>query len=123
MKKRSRSKKSKKSFWDNFFPLSKRWDFVLVLLFLFGRLILNLELETLSIFFACSYLILISLMFLHKKSFVVATIMFLFIDSIIGTFLFTLKGNLNYEYFWTVFVNLIIVFFLVFDMRKNFRKK
>lgn len=124
MKKRVKKNNSNsKSFKNYFLPLKKRWDFGLIFLFFLGRFILNLELETLSILFAVAYVILISLMFLHKKTFKVGAIMFLFIDSIIGTFIFTLSGNLSYEYFWIVLTNLIAVFLLVFDMKGNFSGK
>ena len=115
--------KKKRKFRDYFFPLRKRWDFLVVFFFLLGRLFLNIELETLSIFFAVSYIILILLMFIHKKSFFIGAIMFLFIDTILGTILFTLKDNLNFEYFWTIFINLFIIFLLVFDMKGNFLGK
>ena len=121
MKKRISSKKKKK-FKDYFFPVEKRWDFLFVFMFLLGRLFLNIEGDSLSIFFAASYIILILMMFTHKKIFFVGTIMFLFADSLIGTILFTLRNDLNFAYFWTMFFNLFIIFLIVFDMKGNFRK-
>ena len=115
--------KKKRGFGEYFFPLRKRWDFLVVFLFLLGRLFLNIGLEPLSVFFAASYVILILLMFTHKKAFFIGALMFLFIDSLLGTILFTLKNDLNFEYFWTMFVNLFIIFLLIFDMKGNFLGK
>ncbi len=115
--------KIKKVIKKYFLPISKRWDFLIVFHFILIRLILNLKLTPLTIFFAVSYIILLVLMFTHKKSFFIAMIMFLFVDSLIGTILYTTWNNLGLEYLGTMGFNLIVVFLLIFDINKNFNQQ
>ena len=102
-------KKGDSSFKKYFFPLSKRWDFLVVFLFLLIRLSLNIKLAPLFVFFAVSYVILILFMFMYKKGFFAGTIVFLFIDSLIGTFLYTTNNNLGLEYYGTMLINLFMI--------------
>jgi len=116
-------KKKKRVLKKYFLPLSKRWDFLVIFLFLLARLILNLKWTSLTIFFVISYVLLLVLMFTFKRAFFVGTIVFLFIDSLIGTFLYTIWNEFGLEYFGTMAFNLIIILFLIFDMNGNFLKK
>jgi len=102
-----------------FFPISKRWDFLVVFVFLVIRLSLNIKLAPLFIFFAISYIILILFMFKYKKGFFAGIIIFLFIDSLIGTFLYTLNNNLGTEYFGTMLINLIMILIIIYH-KKDF---
>ena len=108
-------------FKKHFTPFRQRWPFLLVLLFFLGRLALNLQLKPLQIFFAVSYVILILLMLVHKKSFFFLTIVFLFVDSLIGTYIFTTANNLGIEYFGTMIINLFFILLLIYDKKNNFR--
>jgi len=115
-------KKKRNDIKKYFFPLNKRWDFLVVFIFLIIRLLLNIKFAPLFVFFAVSYVILILFMFEYKKGFFAGAIIFLYIDSLIGTFLYTSNNNLGLEYLGTMIINLVMILILIYN-RKDFLNK
>ena len=87
------------------------WIFYIILIFLAVRIILNLfpPISSLSIFFIISYTLLAILLLTKSKHFPILFILFLAIDSLIGTHLFTTNNNLGIEYYGTMLINLIFI--------------
>lgn len=101
----------------------RAWDWWIVLVFLFARLVLNVFniTELLFLFFSVAYLVLIILQIKGARVFSILLIMFLYIDSIIGTYLFTLSGNLGAEFYGTIFVNGAVIFLVLLNFGRKFR--
>ncbi|MCH7568877.1 MAG: hypothetical protein IIA87_05650 [Nanoarchaeota archaeon] len=112
-------RRKKRGLLNNF---KRHWDLYIVFIFIFIRLILNLQLKTLSIFFAVVYLIFILMLVKKTSYFSTLFVIFLAIDSMIGTYLFTLMNNLNFEYYGTMITNLIIIFLIVKNIHGHFLK-
>jgi len=103
------------------FPeIKKHLDWYIVLIFLAIRLIINLEIVRLSISFAVIYLIFITLLLTKTKFFSTLLILFLVIDSVIGTYLATIT-ELNSVYYGTMLVNLVIISILIRNRSKSFK--
>jgi len=87
--------------------------------FLTGRLILNMDFifnfKLLSLFFAGVYLFLIFMLVRKISLFSIVFILFLTIDSMIGTYLMA-KGILgNVEFYGTIFVNFLAMIIVLGD--------
>lgn len=95
---------------------TKKPAFYLIAVFILIRLALNLfpPITTLSMIFIISYLILGTLLMKKFKFFIHLFILFLYLDSIIGTYLFTSANNLGAEFYGTMIINaaFIILAFL-----------
>jgi len=102
--------------------LKKLWPWYLVLAFLLIRFTINLEFVYLSISFAIVYAFFFFLLIKEKPYFTTLFIIFLAIDSMIGTYLASTKLGFNYIYWGTVTVNFIIMFILLRNINNNFKK-
>ena len=100
----------------------KFWPWYLVLIFLLIRFIMNIEMIYLSIVFAVIYAFFFYLLITKKPYFTNLFIMFLSIDSMIGTYLALTSLGFNYIYWGTILVNFIIMFVLLRNTNKNFKK-
>lgn len=85
--------------------------------FLAIRLVINIGPKPLSIFFAASYAVLLFLLFKYPACFTPLLIGFLLVDSMIGTYLFTSSGNLGFEYYATMGVNIFFAIAALYAKR------
>ena len=114
--------KNKKKIGNRF---SKYWDFYFILAFILLRLFLNLDFifnfNTLFLFFAVVYLLFFLMLVKRVSGFATLFVMILSIDSVIGTYLFTMAGNLGTEFYGTVAVNLIAIYLVVRNKTGSFK--
>ena len=115
---------SKKKKRDNKF--SKHWDYYLILAFILIRLFLNLDFifnfNSLFLLFAIVYFIFFLMLTRHVGGFATLFVMFLSIDSVIGTYLFTMAGNLGAEFYGTIVVNLVAIYLVVKNSTGSFKR-
>ena len=104
--------KSSKSFKHN-------WLFYLIALFIIVRALLNISLEPLFLGFLISYAILFLLLIFRFKYFPIIFILFLYIDSLIGTYLFTSTNNLGMEYYGTMLINAVFIILAFYYKKSN----
>jgi hypothetical protein len=103
--------KSSRSFKHN-------WLFYLIALFIIIRALLNISLEPLFLGFLISYIILFLLLIFKFKHFPIIFILFLYIDSLIGTYLFTSANNLGVEFYGTILINAIFIILTFYYKKK-----
>ena len=93
-----------------------------VIIFLIIRFLINMEFTKLSIFFAASYAFFFYLLITKKTWFGTLFIMFLALDNMIGTYLAATKLGFDYIYYGTVIINFIIMFLVIKNYNKHFKK-
>lgn len=93
--------------------LISHWDFSLILAFMIARIILNFEKKKLSMFFVAVYAVFIVWLLLNIPLFTTFFILFLTIDSMIGTYLATMMKKFDKVYFLTMLVNFVIIILLI----------
>jgi len=111
----------KKRIKKDIFNFKKRWDWWLVIIFLIGRLLLNVSVEPLFMFFFVAYLILIIMQVTDYPFFTNVFILFLVADSMIGTYLFTLNNNFGIEFFGTMLLNFFFIALVVQNLNNSFK--
>ena len=98
-----------------------RIDIILVIIVLVTRIIPNLKIGFLPIFFVALNLFLLVLLMFDVKIFSVSFILLMAIDSMIGTYLFATTNIMGPAmYYWTMFLNLLTMFLVVMNFKKNF---
>lgn len=102
--------------------IKKYGDWWIILIFLLVRLLMNFESKTISISFAIIYAVFVLMLFFETLLFTTLLILFLTIDSMIGTYLFANGDLSNIMFYGTIIVNLIIIFLLIQNFKKNFKK-
>jgi len=102
--------------------IKKYGDWWLVLLFLLIRLIINLEPKTISISFAIIYAVFILMLFFKTPLFTTLLVLFLTIDSMIGTYFFANGDLASVIFYGTIIVNLVIIILLIQNFKKNFER-
>jgi len=101
--------------------IKKYGDWWLVLIFLIVRLLINLEPKIISVSFAIIYAVFVLMLFFETPLFTTLLVLFLTIDSMIGTYFFTNGDLSNTLFYGTIIVNLIIIALLVKNFKKNFK--
>ncbi len=111
--------------YDNKFAsnLKRHWDLYIIFAFLIIRLFLNMDFiinfKILSFFFAVVYVFFIVMLAMRYRVFSSLFIVFLTIDSMIGTYLWTLKGAFNFEFYATMIINFAIIVLVVQNINKD----
>ncbi|MEM3074894.1 MAG: hypothetical protein QW727_03060 [Candidatus Pacearchaeota archaeon] len=102
---------------------SKSIYWYIVLVFILIRLVLNLipPLTILFISFAIIYLLFFVWQIKNYKYFLISLLIFLVIDSMIGTYFFLIENISNIEFYGTLVLNLIIILLLFFNPKNSFR--
>ncbi len=113
---------ARKSKWS----FSSSWVLYLVFAFLVVRLFLNmdfiLDFKALSLFFALVYAFFIVMLAFRIRLFTSLFIVFLTIDSMIGTYLWTLKGFFAFEFYATMIINFAVIILIVQNLHRRFPK-
>jgi len=84
------------------------------------RVILNFGTDALSIFFMLANLILFFMLMFKKNAFSIIFILFITIDSMIGTYLATKSATFDWFYFGTMAINLLMIFLVVLNKHNKF---
>jgi len=96
------------------------WDCAIVLGFFTGRLLINLEAKPLMAFFAISYALFILMLLKRTAFFSTLVILFLIIDSMIGTYLATRAGQFGVDFWGTMGINLAIAALITRNIHHTF---
>lgn len=100
--------------------VKKNWDCSIVLVFFAVRLVINLEAKPLMAFFAVSYLLFIVMLLKKTALFSTLVILFLIVDSMIGTYLATKAGHFGADFWGTMAINLIMAAFITRNIHHSF---
>ena len=105
--------------------IGKYWDWYFVLAFLVVRLLLNaVDFDVLlHLSFTVSYIVLLFLMFKVERIFGYALIAFLYVDSLIGTYLWMSDILANWDYFGIMVLYLFIILVVLYDKNKIFWRR
>lgn len=105
--------------------IRRYWDYYLVALFILVRIIINIDRKPLMIFFALVHVALFLMLIYKTKYFVRIFVLFLAIDSMIGTYLatnpqFGMMAGFGLEFYSTMFVNFFFIWILITNRSKKF---
>lgn len=108
------------------FDWRENLDLIVVFVFLVIRLFLNmdfiLDFSVLSLFFAVIYLFFIFMLVKRIHFFSVAFVLFLTVDSMIGTYLFASGILENLEFYLTMLINFAIISIVIRNQNRIFPK-
>jgi len=128
VKGKSRKGNSKEEVQEGGMPkvlnVKRDWPLYVVFVFLLGRLFLNLdfilEFKLLSFSFAVIYLFLVAMLLYGARIFSTLFILFLTIDSMIGTYLFAMGSLGNMEFYGTMLINIVIMILILEGAHSRF---
>ncbi len=95
-------------------------DCVIVLGFFAVRLVINIEAKPLMAFFAISYALFVVMLLRKTAFFSTLVILFLIIDSMIGTYLATRAGHFGVDFWGTMAINLVIAALITRNVHHTF---
>ena len=98
------------------------WDWAVIMIFLAIRLVINFENNVLSMFFAVVYAVFILMLLFGTPLFASPLVLFLTLDSIIGTYLFANNALPEIMYYGTMLVNFAIIVILIQNFNNRFKK-
>lgn len=97
--------------------IGKHWEPLVIALFLVMRLLMNAEPAPLSLAFAVAYFMFLLLLLYRVSAAAPLLVLFLTLDSMVGTYLATQAQSFSPEYLGTMAVNLGIMAILVRNTR------
>lgn len=95
-------------------------DCAIVLGFFAVRLLINIEAKLLMAFFAISYALFIIMLLRKTAFFSTLVILFLIVDSMIGTYLATRAGHFGVDFWGTMAINLLIAALITRNVHHTF---